>query len=322
MRRHPNAAESDNRLTSGEQRAEIVSLGVWLVLVHMIWFYDWLTTSVKTDAGTSWTRAGQFGDLLGGYVGTIFALISVVLLFLTLTAQRRATTSEAFESRYFELLRMHRDNVAEVEIQGSAGRKVFVLMMREFRAILDIARTESLRLRLELSNQDLCRVAYYCLFYGVGPNSSRILRSSLSSFSDALTSALEERLVDSKLREEVKQYRKLGYEPFEGHQSRLGHYYRHLFQCVDYASRAVDRSSRYGYVKIIRAQLSTHEQALLLLNSLTPVGRPWWDAGFIQTYRMVQNLPKNFFNPDSELNLGELFNFDSLYFEWQESAAA
>lgn len=321
MRRHPSSIAASARRTSDEHRAEFISLGTWLVLVHLIWFCDWLPASEKSDSTSSWTRAGQFGDLLGGYVGTIFALISVVLLFLTLSAQRKSAASEAFESRYFELLRMHRDNVAEVEIQGSTGRKVFVLMVREFRAIHEIAFQERIRLGLEVSNKDICQIAYYCLFYGVGPNSTRVLKSSLFNFPSELLTSLESQLLDPNVRKNVKDYRKLGYEPFEGHQSRLGHYFRHLFQCVDFASRAIDPSTSYGYVKTIRAQLSTHEQALLLLNSLAPVGHAWWESEFIQNFRMVQNLPKDFFDPQRELDLTQIFSFDPLYFEWQETAA-
>jgi hypothetical protein len=317
MPKHQSSSQESQSSFANEYKAETISLGVWLVMIHGILFCEWLKANANLpDTNTPWSRAGQFGDFVGGYIGTIFALISVMLLYFTLRAQRIASRVESFESRYFELLKMHRENVAEVEIQGSAGRKVFVLMMREFRAILDVVRGEALT--LALTNRQLCEISYFCLFYGVGPNSSRILRSSLSAYPVSLLDALDVRFANAALRDETRQYRKLGYEPFEGHQSRLGHYYRHLFQCVDYVNRSPEHLQRYGYVKTIRAQLSTHEQALLLLNSLTAVGHPWWQSGFMQTYRMVQNLPKDFFDPKRELDLDSLFSFDPLYFEWQE----
>jgi hypothetical protein len=323
MPKHQSSKQAFHGSFADEYRAEMVSLGAWLIMIHAIVFCEWLKSITNVqDPNPSWARAGQFGDLVGGYVGTIFALVSVVLLYITLRAQRTASQVQAFESRYFELLKMHRENVAEVEIQGSEGRKVFVLMMREFRAVLDVVRSEAAALALSATNQQLCEISYFCLFYGVGPNSSRILRSTLSAYPVNLLDALDMRFADAKLREETKGFRKLGYEPFEGHQSRLGHYYRHLFQCVDYVNRSPEHLQRYGYVKTIRAQLSTHEQALLLLNSLTAVGRPWWQSGFIQTYRMVQNLPKDFFDPATELDLSSLFSFDPLYFEWQEANAS
>jgi len=73
--------------------------------------------------------------------------------------------------------------------------------------------------------------------------------------------------------------------------------------------------NKYEYVKTMRAQLSTHEQAMLLINSRTPVGRNWWRKGLIQNYRLVQNIPRDFFTK-SEIDLVKLFRPG--YFEWEE----
>lgn len=73
---------------------------------------------------------------------------------------------------------------------------------------------------------------------------------------------------------------------------------------------------KYQYVKTMRAQLSTHEQALLLLNSLTPLGYVWWNKNLITNYRLVQNIPRNFFDSTKEIDPTNMFSAD--YFEWQE----
>ena len=69
--------------------------------------------------------------------------------------------------------------------------------------------------------------------------------------------------------------------------------------------------------KRVRAQLSTHEQALLLVNSLTPIGKPWWTNGLITDYRIVQNIPREFFDSATEIACEELFGPG--YFEWEEA---
>lgn len=73
---------------------------------------------------------------------------------------------------------------------------------------------------------------------------------------------------------------------------------------------------KYEYIKTIRAQLSTHEQALFLLNSLTPAGKNWWDEELITNYRLVKNLPPEFFDKEIELDINNLF--DQGYFEWNQ----
>jgi hypothetical protein len=157
-------------------------------------------------------------------------------------------------------------------------------------------------------------VSFYCLFFGVGPNSSRMLKLALAEFPPAFVDAVEARLNSSSVKKTVKNRRGFDFTPFEGHQSRLGHYYRHLYQMVHYVDRQTIPISHHDYVKTIRAQLSTHEQALLLLNSLTPLGRDWWGNDFVVKYKLVQNLPRLFFSA-SELNCDELFSAG--YFEWE-----
>ncbi|WP_432740652.1 putative phage abortive infection protein [Methylobacter sp. G7] len=262
--------------------------------------------------------AGLLGDFVGGYIGTIFALVSVVLLYANLKNQREASEQQNFETKYFELIKMHRDNVAELEVGGSSGRKIFVLLIREFRIILDVISRIAKEYKQELTLPQQLHISYYVLFFGVGPNSSRMLKSSLAAFNCVFVNALEKEFNKQELKEHLKKERKLGYLPFEGHQSRLGHYYRHLYQTVCYVDKQTIHLDKYDFVKTIRAQLTTHEQALLLINSRTPMGRDWWDKKLMTSYGMVQNIPQDFFERDNELNIDELFNEN--YFEWQEVA--
>jgi hypothetical protein len=242
------------------------------------------------------------------------------MLMRTLRSQREGALREHFESKYFTLLQLHRDNVTELAVEGSSGRKVFVSMMRELRETLVRVRVVAARLGVNLSALQILHIGYYCFFFGTGPNSSRVLRSSLSQFDSALVDAIERDLNDWATKLAVGQDRELGYAPFEGHQSRLGHYYRHLYQTVKFIDQQPIAIEKYDYVKTVRAQLSTHEQALLLVNSLTPLGAAWWKNSFITRYRMVQNLPENFFEPNVELDVSSLFPND--YFEWQDRVSA
>ncbi len=261
--------------------------------------------------------AAQLGSFVGGYVGAIFALIGVVLLVSTLRSQQRASALANFENKYFELLKMHRDNVAEIDIQGASGRKVFVLLLRELRCALDAVQGIATTPGHELTQQDTLYVAYYCLFFGAGPNSGRMLKLSLSTFNPAFIDAVEQELNKPEVQEDCRKAGKLGYVPFQGHQSHLGHYYRHLYQLVRYVDQQVLDIDKYEYVKTIRAQLSTHEQALLLVNSLTPLGQNWWHEGLILKYRLVQNIPREFLDSATELDTNTLFKPG--YFEWEEA---
>lgn len=64
---------------------------------------------------------------------------------------------------------------------------------------------------------------------------------------------------------------------YGGHQYQLGHYFRHLFLSFTFINERpfLTDNEKYYYAKILRAQLSTSEQALLFINSLSCLGLTW-----------------------------------------------
>src|SRR5687768_12143653 len=82
-----------------------------LIVVIGILAMNAIFISVAFRDGYSVDReaAGQLGDFVGGYVGTLFILISVVLVVATLRSQQTSAAHDNFENRYFELLKLHRD---------------------------------------------------------------------------------------------------------------------------------------------------------------------------------------------------------------------
>ena len=232
---------------------------VGVIVMNVIFFAGAFRETDTIDRAA----AGQLGDFVGGYVGTLFTLLSVAFLILTFTIQRRAFQLQSFEARYFELLKMHRENVAELGLEGTRGRKIFVFIIREFREILGVVSCITRARRLPLTQCELLHVAYNFLFFGVGPNSSRMLKKSLESFDEDFIDTLERVLNNEDNKSQFKTQRNLGYTPFEGHQSRLGHYYRHLYQCVRYVDQQEIEINKYEYVKTIRAQLSAWQKTRL-----------------------------------------------------------
>lgn len=292
---------------------EILIVAAGVVTINLIFISRAFRETYTIDRES----AAQLGAFVGGYVGAIFTLVGIILLVTNLKSQVRSSQVQHFEAKYFELIKMHRDNVAELELQAASGRRVFVLLLKELRCILEVVRPIARQASKPVSREELLHVAYYCLFFGVGPNSSRMLKQSLQSFAPSFVDAIERELNRPEVKRKFREEREFGYEPFEGHQSRLGHYYRHLYQMVRYVDDQSIDIDKYEYVKTIRAQLSTHEQALLLVNSLTPIGRNWWKRRFIVNYRLVQNIPSDFFNTSEEIDVGRLFEKD--YFEWEET---
>lgn len=299
---------------------EAAILVVGAIVMHLPLFAQRYRGSYAIDPQT----AGQFGDYIGGYIGTGFTLISVILIYSTLKHQGKFSDRERFESRYFELINLHRQNVAELELiygkHKRSGRSIFVELIRELRAI----RTEVERIAI-LQNKafgpsELLGISYTILLYGTGPNSVRMLTYELSHLDGELITVINSMLSAANIKSQYQTQFDIHHYPFDGHQSRLGHYYRHLYQLVCYVDeQPFDFDTRYKYVKTIRAQLSTHEQAMLLVNSMSIVGERWRENGkdtpndLIEKYRLVKNLPITFFDKGQEIDIEAMFDPD--YFE-------
>jgi hypothetical protein len=297
---------------SADYRAELFLLAIGLVAMNLVFVAEAFREGTTVDR----EAAGQLGDFVGGYVGTLFGLASVVCLFMTLRLQRQANEVQAFSQRFYALLSLHRDNVAAMAVRDRTGRDVFVLLLNEWRTIAAVVRDVAVRKQRTTWRLDVIQISYYFLYYGVGRHSGRMVSGVLSPAQLELAGEVADRLSDGASVHREKSER-LEYVPFQGHQSRLGHYYRHLYQFVGFVHNDSATPDQYEYVRTIRAQLSTYEQALLLLNSLTPLGYVWWTDGFMLKYRMVKNLPRDFFDPKSEMDVALLF--PQGFFEWQKT---
>jgi len=245
----------------------------------------------------------KYGSFVGGFVGSMFSLAGFLLLFEAIILQQRLFEKQQFESKFFELIKIHRENVSEMKkripIKGDKyeeGRRVFVLMRKDFGEIIEIVRQQQVALEQPLSERDIVNLAYLIFFYGVsetlfnkGQNQTSMLREKL------VNSIYPAHFVDSIIEkcclclDEEKQYIR-----FNGNQARLGHYYRHLFQTIKFVDQSpiLTDSEKYFYSKTLRAQLSAHEQLILFYSILSEVGKAWLaPVDYISKYRLIKNVP-------------------------------
>lgn len=288
-------------------KTEILIGLIGLVIIHLFF----IPQAFRGDTLDP-EKASQFGSFVGGYVGTLFALISVILLFRTLKDQKNASEIEKFENRFFLLLSIHKNNVEEIILENENGKKTFVHFIREFRSVFNFVCQE---FDDSFPIKERINISYLFFFYGTGRNSRRILKSELSKYdTEKIDKVIEELSKDRKQKKENGKNRKFKY--YGGHQSRLGHYYRHLFQSVNYVHDRNLEIDKKEYVKMLRAQLSNHEQALFALNTISSLGKEWNDLGLIKEYQMIKNIPQNFFSPNDEFDLKLLF--PDVTFEYEE----
>lgn len=340
-------------------------------------------------------KTGQVGDFIGGVAGTIFSLAGFIVLLLTLKSQTKSSYIEQFESKFFELVRLHRDNVSEIKIirktledgkvveNSIEKRKAFKQILTDFiycrndirplfvkyktpESIYEPKFLQFLKNNLENGGKNLklislarINIAYCIVYYGATKEGIEILKhlfkdkfkdgfidelftyiqmkpiptssyhekwqkiKSVKSFEkryeivkEIIAKRKEKSTLQSILPQPIDEYfYKNDYiKYYGGNQHRLGHYFRHLFQCVKYVNsqKQLTEKEKYFYAKTLRAQLSTYEQAVLFINSLSLMGMPWElipeyqksrivfvnkkrikNARLISKYNLIKNLPGN-----------------------------
>jgi len=334
---------------------------------------------VFTNNKTDYTTTGQFGDFVGGVIGTFFALAGTLLIYLTFNAQTIENKRNAFESSFFEMMKIYRENINELRYRKYKGGNYLVYENRQvireiFNEFIECYRevhkfsnsnkiedyltpkyTETLKritknINPKINLIELARIdiAYSIVFYGIGVEGESIIRRNIRKKYNSVyyykllywmkmkpkKSNKERYTIWKKARDlnlkdlhklvdelyanrnhpaKTEQLSDLGkdfkmnleYEKYYGgHQFRLGHFFRHLFQSYKYLNNHKDLSKKekYAYGKMYRAQLSTYEQALLFINSISTIGMKWEftpekqtdpsiKTNLITTYNLIKNLP-------------------------------
>lgn len=366
----------DKRLLFNILGLSTLVLLIFLIKIALNGFWIW-------GGELAFAETGQFGDFIGGVIGTIFSGAGFYFLYVTLVEQRKAGESqkdafekERFEAKFYDLIKLYRDNVTEQsyikygngKFETSSGRKVFRVIHKEFEEcyaevkrfckitnqydfILEKQRLkinqikENNSLRIDEFEFAIIDITFNIVYFGVARDSEAYLSNK---FSKKYKSEFYYKLIkfmQLKPKKEKKKHFKvwelfrnenteLNRPIFEeiyinrrnrnyiriindvnilenyslekyygGHQHRLGHYYRHLFQSYKFlhGQTTLSDGDKYFYGKTFRAQLSTYEQSLLFINSVSSLGLKWdlepetdgigITYKLISTYHLIKNVP-------------------------------
>lgn len=298
-----------------------LSLGsiIYLILIFNSAFNDF---SFKINP----QLASNLGSTIAGLVGSLFSLTGILLIVETLISQNSMFKIQhsmfkiqQFETKYFELVKIHRDNVNNLQKLVSSGStwtggQVFVEIYNELELILLVIGSLCETFSLKLNDMDKGGIAYTILYFGIGDKSNRIVRDYFKRNYNAVSDKQVTWIITEL--QKLKQTAKNGHR-FVGHQIRLGHYYRHLFQSVKYVDdqEYLNESEKYAYIKTLRAQLTTFEESLLFFNSLSVLGKNWRNdkSNLIETYQLIKNLP-----PEFTFKINPKSIYSKITFEYEE----
>lgn len=245
-------------------------------------------------------------------IAAILTFFAFVMQYFANRIQKQHFNIQQFEARYFDFLNIYRNNVSDFSIHGYTQKSTFVVLRFEYERIFKITQKELSH--LHLSKLTIANVSYAFLYFGIGERSSKMICAMCGKYikeKDIRNLEKEFKRLEYDF-EFLKPYLDLdklkGFRLFNGHQRNLGHYYRHLYQTVKFVEKSqLSYEEKYGYIKMLRAQLSAQEVSLLFFHSLSALGYGWskkkYKLGFtkqkislIEKYDLIGNIPLDEYN--------------------------
>jgi hypothetical protein len=249
----------------------VFSLVSAVVLMWVAWALhgaQWLAARlVEQNGAETLSRLGVTGDLFGG-INALFAAFAfggvAIAAYLQFKTNRQARI-QSFEGAFFSAVELlHR--IAEGLTFDES-----LLNDREF-------------------DLELARLRKYAGIVGVsGSGLEPVLVFKGREVFSAVVAKIAQRA--STPEKVIEEYRVLQVH----HNYVLGHYFRHLYQVLKLIDRqpseVLEASDKDGYASLLRAQLSTSELALLLLNCTNGMVDQGQFRNLLVKYRMLEHLP-------------------------------
>lgn len=252
----------------------------------------------------------QFISAVGTILSGIFTVVTAILLWDTLTEQRKQSEKQSIEfqkqldlqaqqskkasieNHFYKMLEIARENSNSMKSKDKTGRYVFKQICDNFDKIYKIMNEDDCSKGIK--TQYKISISWLIVFYGMDTKVRHLLIESVNIFltnkgikitifknkHDFAIPKLHDLSDKHDKRQKLNKILPLPlkkYLEFDGYQSILAHYFRHLFQTVQYVNKqtVIDYDEKYHYIRTLRAQLNTFELIVLFYNCFSPYGSEW-----------------------------------------------
>lgn len=299
--------------------------GLWMVVVVFIIFVCSLPAILTFPGFLDFSNTGDIGDTIGGIMGPFIAIFAALLTFIAFWAQFDANCElikenrrNHFENRFYKLLDIHLDSVAELNKRKKDEKidSVFHVWCNELENLFKLLKTQSdfggyidvikeqykkdpdqkefigFLVSMQSSHEILEKVVFeaaYSLFYN-GSTSMLKYGDSHQTFLANQYASIITALILAKGGDGAELIK------IQPKNELLGRYYRHLFQIVKFVVEQSDdlfdeKDWKRGYLSVLRSQMSNYEQMLLYYNAQSSIGSAWNEKHFIEDYKLIKNIP-------------------------------
>lgn len=263
----------------------IIGLTILLFSIFGSWNYSW-----ALDEGI----IGQFGDFIGGFIGSLFSLAGVILFYVALKEQRRdiginqenfKLQTAALEQQVLEF----KDQKTELE----ETRKVYIEQTTLIRVQTDLYRQQNKELKEQsqiAKNQqfDSSYFSYLTIFNNY-KNSLNSLSETGNYFWDIVLELREIEIIDNEIEKTLNKICDGYLAVFTRNRDKLSPYFKTLYRImvlIDISN--IDDHKKEEYFKFLRSQLSDVELLVLNYNYHTNLGIKV--RGLIIKYNFLKHL--------------------------------
>lgn len=232
--------------------------GVFIIVSCVIFKWNHTIQVFDSEFSANTNLLGTYGDFIGGVLGTIFTLLSVLLVIKTFKEQQKVSNQNSeqleiqrFNDLFFELLKLYQSEVNELCGQGKSVSKANNKEPIEVEEI-------------EYSNKD---------FFDVEKKYIQDNYRNRKSYEGN--------------RENAVNYYMLF---FIENSTKMGAYFRTLYRIYDLIdSSSINEKIKKNYLKIMRAQLTESELFFVRYNAMTYYGYNF--IYYINKYHILKHLP-------------------------------
>lgn len=241
--------------------------------------------------------ASKFGDFFGGFVGTIFSIMSVFLLIYTIFHQNKEAQKSALETNFFRMIDYHNQNVNQLKISNLdktkvndfyEGRRAFVQFKIQIRRLFQIVNEVVAENDYQLSKDQIADIVYMIFFYGIDGSWVSFIQEKLVRYAPIHIN------LAAQIQGKISSNPDLKYG--RTNQTNLSTYFRNMYNAIKLidSSKFLDRREKEDLIKIYRAQLSNPELYVLFFNVMSRFGKKWIQNNYITRYKLLKNIPKNY----------------------------
>lgn len=257
----------------------LVGIGITFIIIALFLFFfnvDAFDTSLPIDG----ELFGQFGDIVGGVVGSLWALAGVILFYVGLTEQRKALgLNETALSKQIDALNIQQNEMQLLRDEYRMAREVFE---QQKEAIREQVKTNSIQ-QFESNFYSLLDIYTHITdeIFKDGGDLQKINKEIRDEYEHRCSECIKERYQKSS---------ELYIKIFDKKGDKISHYLKtvyRIFKVIEERADLTDKQ-KYFYAKIMRSQFTSEELFIIYYNATSSYGANF--RTLILKYNLLKHL--------------------------------